>query len=415
MFSQGGLSLEQAPPISVVLRFFITGGIFGVLLSLFMLFNSFYQLPLFSSHIILVHLLGLGVMASFMLGAMFQMLPVIAGVLIKTPTKKALIAHILLSLGILLQISAFSTSNSYLYLFASIILGGGLLHASTVMFKELIKIKDHSSSSKGMLFAISSFIITILLGIVMLLTLGGYLDMPYLLELREIHYSFAIFGWVTLLIIAISFQVIEMFFVTPKYPNIMTKYLIITLFLLLVIKSIFISIDTLLIDIVISSLLIIYAGVTLHRLYRRRRPTADGSVWFWRFGMGLLIISLSTFFIDDLRAITYISFIGFALSIVFAMVYKIVPFLVWFHLSNQGYMEAPMMHDVIHPKRVKIHFFIHLTLFTLLIINSFFNFLTLTIVSNIILTLSFSWILYYIVMANRKYYYIKRSFTPIKW
>ncbi len=415
MFSQGGLSLEQAPPISVVLRFFITGGIFGVLLSLFMLFNSFYQLPLFSSHIILVHLLGLGVMASFMLGAMFQMLPVIAGVLIKTPTKKALIAHILLSLGILLQISAFSTSNSYLYLFASIILGGGLLHASTVMFKELIKIKDHSSSSKGMLFAISSFIITILLGIVMLLTLGGYLDMPYLLELREIHYSFAIFGWVTLLIIAISFQVIEMFFVTPKYPNIMTKYLIITLFLLLVIKSIFISIDTLLIDIVISSLLIIYAGVTLHRLYRRRRPTADGSVWFWRFGMGLLIVSLSTFFIDDLRAITYISFIGFALSIVFAMVYKIVPFLVWFHLSNQGYMEAPMMHDVIHPKRVKIHFFIHLTLFILLIINSFFNFPTLTIVSNIILTLSFSWILYYIVMANRKYYYIQRNFTPIKW
>ena len=417
MFSQGGLSLEQAPPISVVLRFFITGGIFGVILSLFILFNSFYQLPLFSSHIILVHLLGLGVMASFMLGAMFQMLPVIAGVVIKTPTKKALVAHILLSVGVLLQIGAFSTSNSYLYLFASIILGGGLLHASTLMFKELIKIKDHSSSSKGMLFAISSFIITILLGIVMLLTLGGYLDMPYLLELKEIHYSFAIFGWVTLLIIAISFQVIEMFFVTPKYPNIMTKYLIISLFILLVIKSILIfsSIETILIDIVISSLLIIYAGVTLHRLYRRRRPTADGSVWFWRFGMGLLIVSLSTFFIDNLRAITYISFIGFALSIVFAMVYKIVPFLVWFHLSNQGYMEAPMMHDVIHPKRVKIHFFIHLALFTLLIINSFFNFLIVYIISNIVLTLSFSWILYHIVMANRKYYHIQRSFTPIKW
>ena len=358
MFSQGGLSLEQAPPISVVLRFFITGGIFGVILSLFMLFNI-------QNSLIVVHLLGLGVMASFMLGAMFQMLPVIAGVVIKTPTKKALITHILLSLGILLQIGAFSTFNSYLYLFASIILGGGVLYASTLMFKELIKIKDHSSSSKGMLFAISSFIIAILLGVVMLLTLGGYLNIPYLLELKEIHYSFALFGWVTLLIIAISFQVIEMFFVTPKYPTIMTKHLIISLFMLLVIKSILIfsGIDTLLVDIVISSLLIIYATITLNRLYRRRRPTADGSVWFWRFGMGLLIVSLSTFFIDDLRAITYISFIGFALSIVFAMVYKIVPFLVWFHLSNQGYMEAPMMHDVIHPNRVKIHFFIHLSLY----------------------------------------------------
>ena len=411
MFNQGGLSLEQAPPISVVLRFFITGGIFGVILSLFMLFNI-------TNSLIIVHLLGLGVMASFMLGAMFQMLPVIAGVVIKTPTKKALVVHILLSLGILLQISAFSTSsNPYLYLSSSIILGGGLLYASILMFKRLIEIKDHSSSSKGMLFAISSFIITIILGVFMLLTLGGYLDMPYLLKLRDIHYSFAIFGWVTLLIIAISFQVIEMFFVTPKYPTIMTKYLILSLFSLLVIKSILIfsSIDTILIDITLSSLLIIYAGVTLHRLYRRRRPTADGSVWFWRFGMILLIISLSTFFIDNLRDITYISFIGFALSIIFAMVYKIVPFLVWFHLSNQGYMEAPMMHDIIHPKRVKIHFFIHLTLFIILIINSFLNFTTLNIVSNIFLTISFSWILYHIVIATRKYYYIQRSFTPIKW
>ena len=184
------------------------------------------------------------------------------------------------------------------------------------MFKELIKIKDHSSSSKGMLFAISSFIIAILLGVVMLLTLGGYLNIPYLLELKEIHYSFAIFGWVTLLIIAISFQVIEMFFVTPKYPTIMTKYLIISLFMLLVIKSILIfsGIDTLLVDIVISSLLIIYATITLNRLYRRRRPTADGSVWFWRLGMELLIISLFTIFIDELRDITYITFIGFVLD-----------------------------------------------------------------------------------------------------
>ena len=131
--------------------------------------------------------------------------------------------------------------------------------------------------------------------------------------------------------------------------------------------------------------------------------------------MGLLIVSLFTFFIDDLRAITYISFIGFALSIVFAMVYKIVPFLVWFHLSNQGYMEAPMMHDVIHPNRVKIHFFIHLSLFTLLIINSFFKLSTLNILSNIVLTISFCWILYNIVMATRKYYYIQKNFSPIKW
>ncbi len=41
MFNQkGGLLLEQAPPIFVVLRFFVTGAIFGVLLGLFLIATS---------------------------------------------------------------------------------------------------------------------------------------------------------------------------------------------------------------------------------------------------------------------------------------------------------------------------------------------------------------------------------------
>jgi len=38
MFNQNGLSLDQAPPFSVVLRFFFSGGLFGVLASILILF-----------------------------------------------------------------------------------------------------------------------------------------------------------------------------------------------------------------------------------------------------------------------------------------------------------------------------------------------------------------------------------------
>jgi len=31
MFNQNGLSLDQAPPISVVFRFFLSGALFGIL------------------------------------------------------------------------------------------------------------------------------------------------------------------------------------------------------------------------------------------------------------------------------------------------------------------------------------------------------------------------------------------------
>ncbi len=105
------------------------------------------------------------------------------------------------------------------------------------MLRELLKVKTHSNTSKGMAFALVAFAITILFGAIMVITLSGSIDTIYNFDrLREFHYSFGSIGWVTLLIIAISFQVVEMFFVTPKYPDILYKYLIVILFALISIE-----------------------------------------------------------------------------------------------------------------------------------------------------------------------------------
>jgi hypothetical protein len=414
MFNQGGLSLEQAPPISVVLRFFVTASVFGVLLGLYLMGDF--------KNIIVIHILALGVMASFMLGAMFQMLPVIAGVVIKMPTKKAIVANLLLVIGLILQLSAFETSSNLLYLLGAIILGLGLLYTSTLMLKEVVKIKDHSSSSKGILFALLSFTIAILFGIYLLLTLGGYTDATIYSEIKEAHYSFALFGWVTLLVVSISFQVVEMFYITPKYPKFISRYLTTAIFSLLIIKIaiLFIGIGSTLIDISLAILFITYAGITIHRLYRRKRPTSDATVWFWRLGMGLLIVSMVILSLDrsinlgeKLNFVGQITFISFALSIVFAMVYKIVPFLVWFHLSNQGYMEAPMMFDVIHPKKAKVHFWIHISMITAWFLSTLYE--PISILSSLLLSISFGWLLYHLIYAVKKYDYTQKYTEKMEW
>jgi len=420
MFSQGGLSLEQAPPLSIVLKFFITATLFGLLLGLFLLLTNSNILT-FLTHtkeLIVIHTLALGVMASFMLGALFQMLPVIAGVTIKLPIKKATVVHLLLVVGLLVQLSAFITQNSpLLYFLAGAYLGIGLLYATISMLKELIKIKDHSSSSKGMIYALFSFTLAILFGLYLLLSYGGYINGIHFSEIKELHYSFALFGWVSLLIISVSFQVVEMFYVTPKYPTLMSKYLTTILFTLLVVKSIllFLGIEAQAVTILFTLLLILYAITTLKRLSSKKRPTSDATVWFWNIGMLLFIVSMTITFLDStlgtdnhLKEISYISFIGFTLSIVFAMIYKIVPFLVWFHLSNQGYMEAPMMHDVIHPKKAKIHFRIHLAT-----VGSFL--FSLEIISALLLSLSFGWLLYQLLFAMKKYNYIQKHTERIQW
>ena len=113
MFSQGGLSLEQAPPISVVLRFFVTASVFGLLLGFFLIADSLGMASFLTANksVIIIHILALGVMASFMLGALFQMLPVLAGVVIKMPTKKAMIVHTLFVIGVLTKLSGFIDSS----------------------------------------------------------------------------------------------------------------------------------------------------------------------------------------------------------------------------------------------------------------------------------------------------------------
>ena len=422
MFSQGGLSLDQAPPISVVLRFFVTASIFGILLGLFLLSQSLKitTLSSYSTQLIVIHTLSLGVMASFMLGALFQMLPVLAGVVIKTPTTKAMMVHGLLSVGVLVQLFAFGiSSNSLLFFLALAYLGSALFYAIYLMLKELLKIKIHSSSSKGILLALFSLIVTTLFGIYLLLTDGGFIIGAEFSQVKELHYSFALFGWVSLLIVSVSFQVIEMFYVTPAYPKSMSRYITVTVLALLLLKTIlvFLGYPSTLLTATITLLFLAYSTVTIDRLTQRKRPVADATVWFWLFGMALFILSMTITFIGSfltinstLQHLSYIAFISFALSIVFAMVYKIVPFLTWFHLSNQGYMEAPMMHDVIHPKKAKIHFYIHVTTIFIWILT-----IKLTILGSLLLTISFSWLFYNLIFAVKKYTYTQKHCERIEW
>ncbi|MFA7611104.1 MAG: hypothetical protein WCY51_06370, partial [Sulfurimonas sp.] len=47
---------------------------------------------------------------------------------------------------------------------------------------------------------------------------------------------------------------------------------------------------------------------------------------------------------------------GFILSIMTGMLYKIVPFLVWFHLNAKGYMSIPTMNEMINKRLATAQF-----------------------------------------------------------
>ena len=96
-----GLSLDQAPPLSIPASFFLTIP-FGVLASALILMGSgtmALSSPWAPQALALTHALTLGVLAMGMFGALYQMTPVIAGAPVPF-TRVAHAVHLLLLAGL---------------------------------------------------------------------------------------------------------------------------------------------------------------------------------------------------------------------------------------------------------------------------------------------------------------------------
>jgi len=410
MFNNNGLSMDQAPPIKVVFRFFLTGSIFGVIAGFFLLFGDSNLLNDYTNPatLALVHTIAIGIMGSFMLGALFQMLPVVCGVAIIAPIDISMRINYALIFGLIALISSFYSGSLGLIVIASLLLGFSFFSTAYIMINRLRTI-SHSNSSRGMLLALISLVLVVILGIVLLAIRGGLnVELDYL-TLKSLHFSFALFGWIALLIISVSFQVIEMFYVTPSYPKNYAKSLPIVIFALLVLNIvIFNETNIVSVDILVTFLIAGHAVLTLIRLKQKKRAVIDATILFWAFAMILSIafalLMLANKFIDIpiLTLATLFSF--FVMSIVYAMVYKIVPFLVWFHLNANGYFEAPMMHEVVHPKYARVNLYLFAVSFLLLIIAPFTEIFLQ--IGALFFIVSYFMLFLAIYRALHKYYYI---------
>jgi hypothetical protein len=104
-----------------------------------------------------------------------------------------------------------------------------------------------------------------------------------------------------------------------------------------------------------------FGAVTWHRIRHRKRPKSEPTSFFWYTGLASLIAANIVFVLGQfLPAISahdayplclgVLFIVGFAYSVVNGMLYKIVPFLVWYHLQDELIdtgMKAPNVRQVI--------------------------------------------------------------------
>ena len=379
MFSQG-LSLDQAPPINVPFRFFLSAPLFGVLLGSLFFFFPFSEISNQYSSVAIgaVHFFTLGMLSMIIFGAMQQMMPVLAGASIKKSNLFAWIVHTSLVLGTLGLSFSFILGIKMLLHLGVLFLTVSFLIFFLVSIRLLFKVEFLTSTVKAMrLFSIAG-LITALLGIYLAIAhMGSNIGIHHY-SIVNLHILFGLFGFASLLIMGVSFQIIPMFYVSPDLPKIIQNKAPLTVFILLFISALFFifEIDFLVLKILFVAIFSVFSFYALKSLNNRRRPVFDVTLWYWKLSLIMLIVSMLLWLINPFESnflLAIIFSIGFLYSLLQGMVYKIIPFLAWFHLSSKGYFQLPTIREFIKESNIKYQFYFHCFSLLLFVLSIFIN------------------------------------------
>ena len=354
-----GLSFEQAPPFSVPLRFFLTAPVFLVLAAVLMLWEG---PQLFASRwlpatLALTHLLVLGFMAQVMLGALLQILPVAVGVTVPCPRLTAALIHIPLTLGTLTLAGAFLFSLPAGFAHAMGLLGLGFGVALIAFHIAFWRASVASGTVIAVRCALGALLVTVALGLLLAGSLNWGWSLP-VVAVTNLHAVWGLAGWTALLLAGVAYQVVPMFHITPPYPAWLIQGFAPLMAGGVAAWSVFIlmewTVAATVAGLALAAGLMVLAAGTLYLFTQRRRKISDPTLGYWRISMVSLLAGAALWWttrsIPTLTTSPQVELwlgilliFGFAVGVINGMLYKIAPFLAWFHLQAQllGRAKAP--------------------------------------------------------------------------
>ena len=362
-----GLSLDQAPPYKAPIKFFLIAPVFAIIAGIFALFSNSYEMH--NPNIIAaIHLITIGFIVMTILGALQQMLPVIAGAIIPNAKSVSNITYSMLSLGLISFTVGFILYEKLYFFLAIIMLLIGLLYFTLTSLVQLFKVKNKSYIVIGMILSLVFFIMAFLIGIHLLIANATSNINALHYSFALVHYNYVFFGFLFLLVVSISIQVVPMFWVASSYKKYEQSLIIFTSTALLLFYPINLFMD-LGLDIVykvLFNLVILYfVFLTIQKLRNRKRKLKDITVNFYMTSMVFLAIGAiywlaMSFFTLPSNLFGTLLGLGFIVSLMNGMLYKIIPFLTWFHLNAKGLFDIPTMREMIPIKNMKIQYNFHL-------------------------------------------------------
>ncbi len=382
----GGLHLEQAPPLSIPLAFFLTAPWVVASAGAALLWSGSAALSSSWSPLTMAiaHLGTLGFLGMVMLGALYQMTPVVAG----SPVPRVRTAHAvhgLLLLGIAGLVCGIARGAN-----AIVLAGVAALALAFLLFLgpvgvALARAPTRNATVAGMRAALGSLLLTVALGAWMALGHAG-LGFPGPRPLWiQVHLCVGLFGWVGGLISSVSWQVLPMFYLSPPVSRGVQRTLQISLAVGVLLPVAALAVDASGITDPGAVSANVIAGLaalpavgavwglhpltTLASLRRRRRRRVDGSLHFWRAGLAIApvagLVAVATLLLPGPHwglLLGWLAVWGWAGTIVHGMLTRIVPFLVWFHrfAPQVGVVEVPSARGLLPDRWTRVGFALHL-------------------------------------------------------
>jgi len=374
------LSFEQAPPIWVPYRFFLTAPLFGIAAGMLLAWSGPEALASrwTPAALALTHLMVAGFMLQAMCGALLQFIPVAAGGNIWRPALVAGVVHPMLAVGAALLAAGFVAGPGPWFAVGAGLIVTALSVYVVVVGIALFRVPAHGGTVLALRVALVALVVTYVLGFTLALGLRGVGGIP-LLEFTHVHAAWGLGGWALLLLSGVSYYVVPMFQLTPAYPAWLGRLLPWTLLTVLLLWATQLTGEVrawhswvLLAGLLAAGL---FALVTLRLQAQRRRRVPDVTLTFFRIGMAsLLVIVLAIALITVPPAPTFLAarewavpigmltFIGLFVSVITGMLYKIVPFLNWLHLQRLGGLTVfpPNMRDMIRERAMVGQMRLHL-------------------------------------------------------
>jgi len=291
-----GLSLDQAPPVAVIFPFFLAAAAFATAAGVVLASSGAAVLtsPFLPGTVAFTHLGTLGFLMMVMMGAIYQMIPVVIGARVRgIRLAHAVFAAMVIGIGAL--VAGLLLPSPAMVEAAIWLIGPAIVTFLAPTLWAVLRAPTKTETAHGMRLALLSLLGVGFLGVWMA---HGHAGMSFpgdrWLFIRA-HLAVGLFGWVGLLIVGVSFQVVPMFYLSREVPAGLRRAILGAVVLGVILPVVGLVLDPELADLFVTwgpapamlALFVVHPAATLFAIRHRRRKRAHASLRFWQAGLAM--------------------------------------------------------------------------------------------------------------------------------